>query len=266
MTDLQDKVGHWCANPHEYNYVVHEPPPPPADQDCDELRCRNKHISHNVVQLPCGHKLCMGCIVNIRDKVRGYFASTRDPVGPVARKFLELVVVIICPKQDCRRPHILKEEKEKLFIGFREIIRYRFTVLRQFEHNLAYFQADVCENQRRTLFGRFSAENLLVADFCGPWSNDAGAPYASLQEAFHLPTSDWVWLEEWTTSSSGPAGNRVCDPQGWGYAWSFSGPFASSFGPLRLVRRRKKQRIRIRISEHDNAVKTILDSAKAGAL
>jgi hypothetical protein len=65
-----------------------------------------------------------------------------------------------------------------------------------------YCTDEVQENQRRSFFGAFSGQNLLVLDLCGEFS-DPKAGFCEIEaEDFHSrfqrPNVSWIWLENWT--------------------------------------------------------------------
>lgn len=73
----------------------------------------------------------------------------------------------------------------------------------------------VYENQRGSLFGKYSASNLNVSDVCGPWSDKFGV--TKMQSGFHLPDASWEWVCDWKLSGK----SRFTDQNGWTYAKSF---------------------------------------------
>jgi hypothetical protein len=116
-----------------------------------------------------------------------------------------------------------------------------------------YYTDEVQENQRRSFFGAFSGNNLLVWDLCGEFS-DPRAQFSEIEtEDFHArfqrPNGSWIWLEPWT-------------PREWVYGDQKFEPLhdvvASGKIPAErlnvsgvscLVRTRRKMRTRIRMNE-----------------
>lgn len=146
-----------------------------------------------------------GLLSKIDEKLRVQFVL---PTGYI-RPDPNIPFLVLCPK--CRSPNVLVRESRFQCALDAETkaksLTDEFVVNLDASRILAdHFMIEKCwENQRRPPFGVFSADNLLVIDFHGRFclenshgsAIDCAVSSADLQEAFQLPNSKWMWMEQW---------------------------------------------------------------------
>ena len=137
-----------------------------------------------------------------------------------------------------------------------------------------YFKLRLAENQRKSVWGRWAAENLLSTERGGLTHGDGTGSYdwvtaAAQQQGTgdqvatgqHLvPSVDapdrWVWQGEWEVERG------ACDSDGWQYAFVWGLDFEASSGARMFVRRRIWHRI---MSLDPAAAKVAAETAAVGA-
>ncbi|XP_063901319.1 uncharacterized protein LOC135120924 [Zophobas morio] len=125
--------------------------------------------------------------------------------------------------------------------------------IKDFKHRVAEVREVIYENQRRGLFGGFSASSLLpLVDKRGQWSWKDGTPCEGGLDNLRL-TPGWEWIDNWKYTVS-----AKYDRDGWQYAFSFwDSNWSSEPQPQTFVRKRKWTRNRRMIVDPKRAEESI---------
>eukprot|EP01012_Entosiphon_sulcatum_P057736 TRINITY_DN81584_c0_g1_i1.p1 TRINITY_DN81584_c0_g1~~TRINITY_DN81584_c0_g1_i1.p1 ORF type:complete len:372 (+),score=46.69 TRINITY_DN81584_c0_g1_i1:39-1118(+) len=205
-------------------------------------QCREKFTKIELIALLCGHFVCNECCIPLVETIRK-LAETQPQLRAVDG-------LVGCPR--CHRLCVLEQATLPYAIGFAVVQRFTFRMHPELSRLLVSVVEHIYENQRRGIFGAFSADNLKWTDFRGPWSDQQGNPL--LKTAFTLPNASWLWVGDWQISYE-----RDCDREGWRYAfnWPRTGLFSgdsewtSTATLLCWVRQRQLDRVRLRLSMDD---------------
>ncbi|KAJ9449515.1 hypothetical protein DIPPA_05638 [Diplonema papillatum] len=221
--------------------------------------CKELVDGRHGVLLMCGtvdHWHCNTCLEkNVKDMMRlmlrkGFFGIEK------ARELLPGMVQCSA----CGHPSLLYVKvTESIADGTRP---FKLTFTKQFlldigaTNELTYHVEVIDQNERRSWAGKFGKENLLKADFRGAWSTEDGKNQPKGRRAIRCPNASYHWIGSWTVGMS-----KWKDPSGWEYAlnWQQTGflkrwlksRWVPDPSPTRFVRRRRWQRLRLRLSEDD---------------
>eukprot|EP00759_Apiculatamorpha_spiralis_P015794 PhF_6_TR22343/c0_g1_i1/m.31635 len=216
--------------------------------------CGREALQLDMVDMPCGHNQCQDCLSSLMGTQYEYFKKTMTPA--VLQRLGVLKGTVLCPK--CPHPLVL-QRKTVFDEGFaRKVFDSRKIVLlealtKELEKPGVCNICETWENQRRTMFSKYSAANLLTTDHRGAWSTDNGDPIEDKDQKFKLPNMNCAWMYDWTIDRI----RSPIDAEGWSYAfnWPGSGIFAShakwaaSAGTMDFVRRRRYHRVWINFTE-----------------
>lgn len=210
---------------------------------------------------PPKHDYCLQCVrqfVKQQQRVQSHELGCHD--SERMHRLLQArrpeLHILVCP--DCHVPVVVEqsakfnESLERDDLDNRLQYSIHLAATRLLRDN--YYTDELQENQRRSFFGAFSGQNLLVLDLCGEFS-DPKANFCEIEPEdfnarFQRPNGSWIWLECWT-------------PKEWVYGDSKFEPLHQmivdpKFDPKEhndvsgvgcLVRTRRQMRTRIRMNE-----------------
>jgi hypothetical protein len=156
------------------------------------------------------HRICHTCLARL---VRDYTTLLRSlsekerkrhPGDEIQTEYLcnlKKAKIIACPL--CKSPNVLTEQRAFNEGYLRKYISKDGTITQYQVQSKAtavlrdnFSVEEVYENQRRPLFGSFSASNLRTLDFRGNYSTEKGCELPSaIGVEFHKPNRNWVWIE-----------------------------------------------------------------------
>ena len=210
---------------------------------------------------PPKHDFCLQCVRQfVKQQQRVQSHELGCPDSERTHRLLQArrpeLQILICP--DCHVPVVVEqsakfnESLERDDLDNRLQYSIHLAATRLLRDN--YYTDELQENQRRSFFGAFSGQNLLVLDLCGEFS-DPKANFCEIEPEdfnarFQRPNGSWIWLECWT-------------PKQWVYGAGKFEPLHQmildpKFDPSQhndvsgvgcLVRTRRQMRTRIRMNE-----------------
>ena len=172
---------------------------------CPEKRANS--CQYDKEALPPPHTICHSCMALLVRQQESFMDSLivrerrlhrGDEVQTAYIRGL-LAKLIPCPL--CKSPNVLTVQTAFNEGYLRKTISKDGTITQYQVHAKAtaalrdnFSVEEVYENQRRPLFGCFSAKNLQTLDFRGPFSTEKGCevPYEQTRQK---PNKNWVWLE-----------------------------------------------------------------------
>lgn len=214
---------------------------------------------------PPRHDFCMSCVFAlVRDQSRMQQSELMCRDSQAMHRHLQArrpeLHILVCP--ECHVPVVVEQslkfneslERDVGEGGLLESATQYATHLaatRLLRDN--YYTDEVQENQRRSFFGAFSGQNLLVWDLCGEFS-DPKAQFCEIEaEDFHTrfqrPNGSWLWLEPWS-AKEWIYGDQKFEPL---HQMIADGTVPSErknvSGVSCLVRTRRKLRTRVRMND-----------------
>jgi hypothetical protein len=170
-----------------------------------------------------------------------------------ATEFLRKLKVKIIPCPLCKTPNVLLQQQASFNEGYLRKDLSRDGKITQYQVQDRVTKAlqdswtveEVYENQRRFIFGCFSADNLRTLDFRGAFSTENGC---EVQNDHRKPNRYWVWLELDEPDRT----LKKAAENGWMYAsdWQTSrNNYEKEISIFHFVRTRRLLHTRIRISE-----------------
>lgn len=156
------------------------------------------------------HRICHTCLARlVREYTTLLFSLSdkerkRHPGDEMQTEYLSKLTkakIIVCPL--CKSPNVLTEQRAFNEGYLRKYMSKDGTITQYQVHSKAtatlrdnFSVEEVYENQRRPLFGSFSASNLRTLDFRGNYSTEKGCELPSaIGVEFHKPNRNWVWIE-----------------------------------------------------------------------
>jgi hypothetical protein len=107
------------------------------------------------------------------------------------------------------------------------------------------FTLKLCENQRKSMWGKWAAENLFPAERGALTHGDGTGSYdffAAAGQRLAVPSVDpprgWRWQGEWAVSADNAGAAASSDGERWQYAFAWGMDFGPSSGANKFVRRR----------------------------
>lgn len=252
-TKKEDKCTLCGALKYKQDMVRFECPPPK----------QRRRIEADVE--PPRHDFCMSCVVGlVKEQSRTQTSELCCRDSHNMHRFLQQrrkhLHILVCP--ECHVPCVVEQsvkfnESLERDVGDGGLLESQM----QYAVHLAatrllrdnYYTDEVQENQRRSFFGAFSGQNLLVWDLCGEFS-DPRAQYCEIEaEDFHTrfqrPNGSWIWLEPWT-AREWVYGDQKFDPLLQMVAENkVTADRKNVSGVTCLVRTRRKMRTRIRMND-----------------
>ena len=213
------------------------------------------------------HRFCNTCVLKLlteqmQTRSRLECSSSRHLLEDLHVSCGGQFAFVVCPL--CRTPNVVTQQATFIESFAREKMdsRLQFTVhigaTKLLTEN--FFVEEVYENQRRPMFGAFSAENLFVLDFRGKFSTRDASEVEDMERTFEKPNLSWGWADEWSPDT------RIAGMGGWLYATRWEDDDSKWHpGPPRFVsfvRKRRLLRTRIRFSAEVKAALVAIYVAK----
>lgn len=173
--------------------------------------------------------------------------------------------VIACPL--CKSPNVLTVQTAFNEGYLRKHMSKDGTITRYQVHSKAtsslrdnFTVEEVYENQRRPIFGSFSASNLRTLDFRGNFSTEKGCELPNANDIeFQKPNKNWVWIELRAPDLT----LKKAAENGWMYGTSWAdsrNDYDREISLFHFVRTRRLLHTRVRISA---SVRAELDAIEA---
>ena len=223
-------------------------------------RCRRRVFAREGVALMCGnpdHFHCNRCLHEMAETCLRLFVHKNFYGHENLRNLLPGMV--LCSA--CLHPSLINFEETDVCTvperPFDMVQTTRSSVDSAATNDLTYHVDCSFQNERRSLVGRFSKENLMQQDYRGAWSNDDGTVRMKGKSHVKCPNASYHWVSDWEIETCHRKGQ-----EGWEYAlnwpgeWSLMERFWKAAWQPRptvrtLVRRRKWRRLRLRLSGDD---------------
>lgn len=219
------------------------------------------------------HRVCHSCLAQLVRQYEAFLSQLiqkekkRHPGDEVTTQYVHGLHAKLIPCPLCKTPNVLTVQTAFNEGYLRKFMSKDGTITRYQVHQKAtttlrdnFTVEEVYENQRRPLFGHFSAENLRSLDFRGNLSTERGCELPDAHDSeYRKPNKNWVWLE---LRAPDQTLNKAAE-NGWMYgsSWKDSrNDYEKEISLFHFVRTRRLLHTRVRLS---NEVREELDLLQA---